>query len=163
MGNKKGQAWGFDLMIALVIFISGIVLFYLFSLNSPSQGTETLDELRYEAQLIGSNLVTPGFPTDWTSATVVQIGITDNGKINQTKLDRLYNITTAPSGYSATRSLFNTHNEYFFNFSTQMFIEGNPVEGIGNQPSSASNIIRYSRLAIYNDQPVTISILSWQP
>ena len=42
MTSKKAQAWGFDMMIASMIFISGIIIFYVYSLNYPKESQETL-------------------------------------------------------------------------------------------------------------------------
>mgnify|MGYP000014655228 CR=1 FL=1 len=81
---KKGQAWGFDLMMASIIFLGGITVFYLYSLNTPEAET-TLNKLTYEGNIVASTLLSDGFPIDWEEFNVVNPGILSNNKINQTK------------------------------------------------------------------------------
>ena len=161
--NRKAQAWGFDLMLAAILFTAGIVVFYIYTLNYPTEGKEILDQLAYEGGLMTDNLLSEGFPPNWDSTNVVRIGIHDNKKVNETKLEKFYNLSIEPGGYQKTRSLFNTRYNYFFNFSEQMTLPifGN-VSGIGNQPSNPQNLIKITRFTIYKDKPVTLNLFIWE-
>jgi len=164
MRGKVGQAWGFDLMIGLVVFLSGMILFYFFSLNSPNEGQQYIDELLYEGNLVGDNLLSEGYPQDWEVGNVVRIGLTTNDKINQTKLNNLYNLTAQqPGGYQSSKALMNIKNEYFFNFSEQMSAHVGNIAGIGSvPPSNPRNLVKITRLTIYENEPVTINIFIWE-
>jgi hypothetical protein len=164
MKLKKGQAWGFDLMMAISIFMIGIVGFYLFSLNSPSEGRDTLDSLFYDANLIADNLLSEGFPEDWNSNSVINIGIVNDNRINGTKLQRLYDLTI--SDYSRTKNLFNTRFDYYFDFSRPITIvyDGSPnvfPEFIGQKDPNPDNIIKIQRFVIYENNPVTLNVYVW--
>jgi hypothetical protein len=155
--RKRGQAWGFDLMIASVLFISGIVIFYIYSINYPTEGRETLDQLSYEGDIISDQLFSSGSPSDWNSGNIVRIGIHDNNKINESKLERLYNLD-----YQTTRILFNTKFHYFLNFSDVMTINAKNVEGIGIKPNNQKNLIKITRYTIYQEKPVTLNLFIWE-
>ena len=83
MISKKAQAWGFDLMIASIIFISGIILFYIYSINYPKESNEKLDKLFNEGEFMAEVLLSEGLPINWNQDTVVRIGLTTNKKINE--------------------------------------------------------------------------------
>ena len=99
--NKQAQAWGADLMIALVIFSIGIFVFFLYSINAPTEAEESIDNLFYEGKIIASSILSEGHPEDWTFGNVVTIGILSQGKINETKLERFYNL--AQADYAKTK------------------------------------------------------------
>ena len=99
--KKRAQAWGFDLIIATTIFVAGIVVFYLYSLNFADQSEEIINSLNYDGEIIGDMLLSEGFPKNWTESNVVTIGITSKNKLNQTKMENFYNL--AANDYSKTK------------------------------------------------------------
>ena len=156
MSGKKAQGWGFDLVIASIIFTFAIVFFYIFALNYSSGSEEKFRELTYEGQLIADNILSEGNPIDWNETNVVKIGILSSNKINDTKLERFYNLTI--SDYWRTKNLMSIKYDYYINFSAPIIINGETKAYIGNYSLGAKNLIRVSRLSIYNNKPVSISI-----
>ena len=73
---KKSQAWSIDIMLAIVIFITTIVLFFVF-LN-PAQES-SVDELQNEASIVLKELETDD----------PDLGIIDGTIVNETKLQEL--------------------------------------------------------------------------
>ena len=158
--SKKGQAWGFDLMIASIIFIAGIIAFYFYALNTPETET-TINRLSYDGNIIASTLLSEGSPTNWDENNVISPGILTNNKINETKLESFYNL--AASNYQKTKNLFNTRYEFYIFLSEENFtISGNEVQGIGSQPASPENLIKISRITIYKTKPLTLNIDVWE-
>lgn len=165
--RKKAQAWGFDLMVAVVIFLSGIIIFYIYSLNAPGQGKETIENLFFDGNFITDSLLSAGSPNDWSESNVISIGITDNNRINESKLETLYdfaNPSSNPNGYQVTKSLFNTRFEYFFNFTeTPITINDATVQGVGSYFSQTpKNLIKIQRITIYQNKPVTLDLYIWE-
>lgn len=163
MRRKKAQGWGFDLIIAGTIFLIGIITFYLYSLNYPKEGQETLDVLFYEGNFIADSLLSNGFPDSWNSTNVIKIGLTNNNKINQTKLENFYNLST--EDYQKTKAVFNTRYNYFFNLSEQITLPniGN-INGIGLsfQGQNPKNLIKITRISIYQNKSVTLNVYIWE-
>jgi len=163
--NKRGQAWSIDLIIAVIIFSAGILIFFIYSINQAGEAKEVLSELGYQGDVILNNLLSEGYPQDWNQTNVVTIGILSNNKINETKLERFYNYSI--SDYSATRSKFNTRYDYYFTFS-DMTINSVPVDGIG-MPGivdvnniNSSSLIKITRFSIYKEKPTTIYLYIWE-
>ncbi|MDP4039654.1 MAG: hypothetical protein Q8P57_03690 [Candidatus Pacearchaeota archaeon] len=159
MVHKKAQAWGFDLIIGSSIFIVGVILLYFYSINYVTETNEILSSLNYDGENIADNLLSSGYPENWDSENVINIGISNDNKINQTKLDRFAGIIE--DDYPKTKSLLNTRYDYYLNFSNQMTISGEPLEGIGVYPENPENIIKVTRFTIYEDKPITMDVYVW--
>lgn len=157
--SKHSQAWGIDLMIAVMIFTIGILFFYLYTLNAGNP-EKKISEMNKEGNLISDSLLSSGYPQDWNSENVVKIGIVDNGKINETKLERFFNL--ASSDYEKTKDIFKTRYDYYFSLSENMTINSQQVEGIGKKSGNEKNLVRVSRFVIYKDTPLTMYINIWE-
>ena len=89
--NKRAQAWGFDLIIAIIIFSIGIVALYLYAINFSNEVDENLNALLYEGNLVSSNLLSQGSPANWSSYDLSSLdfmnmpGLLENNKIQQNK------------------------------------------------------------------------------
>lgn len=160
MFKKKGQAWGTDLIIASVVFIGGLLMFYFYSVNLSDEGEEILSKLQYSGDLVSEDLLSEGFPKDWNLNNVQRIGIVTNSKINQTKLELFYNLSK--EDYSKTKSLFNINYNYYVFFQENFSILGEEIEGIGLKPNNPSNLIRITRIVVYNDKPTSMEVEIWK-
>ena len=168
MKNKKSQAWGIDLMVGIVIFSLVIVFFYFYALNQPGEAKETIETLLYEGKIISNLILSNGYPEDWNSGNVQKIGILNNNKINQTKLESFYDMVQTNEDYTQTKIKFTTKYNYYFFLDKSMIINGEGVEGIGkpgatkaNIPSSAKNLIKITRFTIYSGEPTTAYLYIW--
>lgn len=163
MAHTKAQAWGFDLFVALSIFVGGILFFYLYTINYSSGGEDTLSNLRSEANLIADSLFTEGAPINWTEDNVVRIGFLSNGKINQTKLDQFYDFVG--SDYNQTKQLFRIKEEYYLEFQDPVMLSGSPGTQIGRVPADPSeydNLIKITRVVLYENNLTAVHIYSWE-
>ena len=73
--NKKAQIWSFDLIIAGVIFLMGIIILFLYAINYTSQAENELDELFYQGNLASELILSEE-----------DFGILTNGKVDSAKL-----------------------------------------------------------------------------
>ncbi|MDO8508750.1 MAG: hypothetical protein Q7S27_03645 [Nanoarchaeota archaeon] len=160
LSKKRGQAWGFDLMIASLIFTAGIIVFYIYSINTTEEADSTINKLTYDGSILSNILLLEGSPKNWTTANVVSPGLLTNNKINQTKIDNFYNLTR--DNYSAVKALLNTQYDFYIYFSKNITANGQVIPGMGKIPSSPKNLIKIERVAIYNDQPLTMNIEIWE-
>ncbi len=159
MNQRKAQAWGFDVIVATGIFIFGMVVFYIYTINYPNGEQEKFDDLLYEGNIIADNLFSEGYPENWTILSVSKIGLTSKNKINQDKLEEFYDLVSLD--YSRTKSLFGVKYNYFVNFSQPIVVRSSNVEGIGFAPDNPNNNIKISRIIVYNNKPATMEIQVW--
>ena len=151
--KKEGQAWGFDLVIGMVIFIIGIFSFYLYTINLSGGGGEVIQQLEQNGELIADSLMSEGSPLDWNAGNVVRIGLLSEDRINQTKLDGFR--TLAGADYARTKSLFRINNEYF------VYLDNDFAGGIGRNSAGATNLFKIARVVIYNQSVTTLNVYSW--
>lgn len=157
---ERGQAWAFDLMIAITLFTVGLVSFYLYSLNYNSNEQSPATTLEVEARAISDSILSPGIPESWSAPQVVTPGILTDNKINQSKLESLYNLIE--NDYNSFRALLKTNKEIEIGFSKNVTINGDEINSLGKSPENAENIIKIERLTIYQDSPITIYITLWE-
>ena len=163
--NKRAQGWGMDLMVALSIFLIGIVIFYIYSLNNPNEAKENIENLFYDGESLTNVLLSEGYPKAWNSTNVVGLGILSDNKINDTKLERFYDLSQTE--YEKTKSLFNTRYNYYFFLDENMIINSVSVEGIGKPgvtktTISSINLIKVTRVVVYENKPVTAYLYIWE-
>ncbi len=163
--SKRSQAWGIDLMVAIGIFSVAIVVFFVYSMNQTNEARDTLEDLLYDGKTISNSLLSEGSPKDWNSDNVIKLGILDEGKINNTKLERFYDLSL--SDYARTKTLFKIRTDYYFFLDEEMIIDGEDVVGIGKpgfdiEDIDEENIIKIKRFVIYNDKPVNAYFYVWR-
>lgn len=158
--SKRSQAWGVDLMIALVIFTIGIAFFYVYALNEPSEAEENIESLFYDGKIITDSILAEGHPENWDLNNVITIGILTNNKINETKLESFY--TLSKNDYAKTKSLFNTKYNYYFFLSENMTLSFGEVNGIGIEPSNHKNLVKITRFTTYKDKPMAAYLYVWE-
>jgi hypothetical protein len=157
MKRKKAQAWGFDLMVALVIFLGGILFFYFYAFNYQNDSEELFQVMHREADTIADSLLSEGSPPDWTSSNVIRIGLLTDERIDENKLSEFYAMD-----YNVTKLLFRIKDEYYIYFEEPMNIVGGfSVVGIGMNSSSAANIVNVERIVVYNNSIKTMHVNVW--
>lgn len=156
MKEKRGQAWGFDLMIAMVIFLGTMIFFYFYAINYPSEEDETFSKLQRQGFLIADSLMTEGSPRNWDENNVIRIGLLSDEVINQTKLE-----TFANMDYDETKSLFRIKDEYYVTMDQPFNIGGAQVAGIGQDYAGATNLAKVTRVVVYNNSIKTFYVYTW--
>jgi hypothetical protein len=185
MKSKSAQAWSFDLFIATIIFILGILTFFIFTLNQPSQGENVLNSLISNGNAIASSLLTQGSPTDWETSIPSNPGrigiLSTTKKLDQLKIDafiELVHDTTPPVpypvepvGYQTSQSAFNTNYNFWIFLTDDDNPSTNPIDlnpsgakGIGKNHvgQTPQNLIKVTRFTIYKDKPVTLNVIVWK-
>jgi hypothetical protein len=157
--KKRGQAWGIDLAVALMIFTFGILIFFFYTVNRTSQAGEILDLMYYEGNVVADSLLSEGSPKNWNSSKVNTIGVLSDGKINETKLEYFYNLSS--EDYNMTLYLFNTRFDYYFFLSENLSLSSGEVQGIGEAPYDEDNLVQITRFTIYKNKPVTAYLHVW--
>lgn len=157
--KRRGQAWGLDLTVASIIFLIGLTTFFIYSTNYNYSDQQRIKDLTEKGDSISNYLLSSGEPENWNISNVIKIGLTTNGKINQTKLESFHNLST--DNYNLTKSLLNIRYDYFINASSKLNINGEDIFGIGREPTSNKDIIKISRVTVYNNEPITLYVEIW--
>ena len=113
--NSKAQAWFVDFAIALVLFIFTLVIYFSYTTNFQKEEKGELDLMLEDARSISSSLTLSGYPNDWGNTTVVRIGVSNDQKINVTKLFNFKRLD-----YNNTRKKFATVYDYFVFFTNNI-------------------------------------------
>lgn len=181
----KSQVWYTDFIIALMIFVIVLVIYYKFVVNLSEQDRSAFEELVSDSKMISSSLVSGGFPENWTNTTVQRIGITDNNyRVMQSKVNDIERL-----GYKKTRVLFGTKFDYFASFEDRSRCLVNITAGFGlgynvsiinsatpknctiqgaqNKELNISglnkdDIVKVTRLLVYGDDIVRMVVHVWQ-
>ena len=160
--NKHAQICGLDVLSALTLFFVGIMIFFIYSINQPGESRETYELLSSDGKIIANNLMSPGFPENWNTNNVITLGLTTDNKINETKLEKIYNMD-----YSQTKRLFNTIYDYYFFFDDNIVTPSLNIEGIGKPGATknnidAKNLIKTTRFTIYKNKTVPLYLYIWE-
>lgn len=159
--NKKAQGWGIDLIIAFVIFFVGILLIYNYAINNMGGSESVLNSLESQAETGSSLILSEGSPENWTKINNTKTpGILSENKINQTKLNRFYNITNTEEEYTKTKLKLGINEQFYFNFSG-MKANGEPVEGIGKKPSNPRDLFKLERVTVYENKITKFNMYIW--
>ena len=114
---RKSQAWSFDVIIAVIIFVGAFFLFYF--IFKPQ--TNTVEELRSCAELVSSSL-----------------NLTEKGTINETKVQELVD-----ADYPTLKAKIRAGCDFCIHFEDQqgfvIYIRSNII-GVGSPKINISDI-----------------------
>jgi hypothetical protein len=172
IGSFKAQFWSFDLVFAMVIFMSAITILAITWLNISNQlsistgGITTLMQL--QAQQIGQNLVSQGTPGNWeglvnTSAPAtyskIAAGLASSQGSSSLSSKKLYTlISMVNQNYSDAGLTFGATYDYY------IIINGGGLNvTMGRNPTTNGAVTTFvsTRSAFINGIPVIIKVYLW--
>jgi hypothetical protein len=143
--NKKAQVWSLDLLVALIIFVIGLVVIYFYALNYQST-TYKFEGLSYDADLISNLLL--GENED---------GIVTDGKVNQSKLDEFDSLSDFEK-----KSVLGVSNNFYFTM-PQLEVGGGVRDSVGIvNVTSVNHLVKVTRITIYKEKPTKLEVVVWQ-
>ncbi|MBI4739560.1 hypothetical protein HY772_08550 [Candidatus Woesearchaeota archaeon] len=167
---RKGQIVVTDLILGSLVFVVAILAFYRAEVNLQEVASRELADVQLEAGIVADALYSRGYPPAWTNATVTDMGITENSRVNVTKLAQLRAMQ-----YNQTRNIFRTKYDYYFYYEQNdgpTWIDAGVQEGIGKPGVNSTNILtvenpeqlaRIIRFVIYNGAPHRMVVYVWKP
>lgn len=164
----KSQVWALDLIIAVVIFLGALLLFYKYSINTVDIEKKDIGDLLLDAKLISSYLVSAGYPTDWQEhpGDIMLIGLTNgNMEINPKKVQEFSNLVA--SNYTKSRKLLSTTHDYYVFFEDKnnniIRIEGVGEDWVGKDYTNENqeDIIKTIRFVNYNSTIIKLVLYVW--
>ena len=152
----KAQVLSYDFLLATFVF--SIVLVIVFSYWN--YGVKQIEETKISHDMVNKLFIASqvwfrsGTPIYWSVDNLIELGLENEGRINQTKLNYLQEL-----GYQKVISLLpvTPYNLYY-----RVCDENNStLFEFGNYPTYAKNILRVVRFSILNQTPVVIEVLVW--
>jgi hypothetical protein len=143
--NKKAQGWSLDIVVAGVIFLTGVITLYVYAINYSSQSQKQIDEMFYEGNLAAELILSDE-----------DFGILSENKINQTKLDDFHN------NYDDRKNTLGVTRNFYF-IIDDLELNSAPAEYAGrmNATETESNI-KVTRIVIYKDKPTKFDLYIWE-
>jgi len=153
----KGQLLSSDFLIASSIFIivTAIIFSYWTYTTIQIEENRKIDDI-IDAAFLASNVwMREGTPNYWNSTNVVDIGLQNNHRFNETKLVYLNEI-----GYSKVKSMIGLtqYNLYLriYDFNNNTFFT------FGNFSSNAENVVKIKRIGLLNNTIVYVDTVVWE-
>ena len=146
MSSKKGQVVSYDFIISISFFflILGFLLFYFYYYSSRTDDIREKNFMNDLAQRVSNIFFDEGNPIYWNENNFLRIGLANNGKINNTKLEILKNISYQKFLNSFKSGIFYIKLE-IYNKSESLIYEY-PNIGV-----SGKDIIKLERFFILNE------------
>jgi len=136
--TKKAQAWSLDIVIATVIFLTGIIVLYVYAINYLGQSDDQLEQLFYEGNLASELILSEE-----------DFGIIFDNQVNQTKLNE-YNLN-----YPEKKNLLGVTSNFYFTL--------DDVNYFGSvNTTSVEDLIQITRITVYNYKPTKFQLFIWK-
>ncbi len=152
---KKSQFFSSELVVTTTLFLVmlGFVLIATKSRTDYLISEKSIIDSEYEASnMVELLLTTSGFPCNWDSSNVEQIGVADSYYvINPYKMDNFFELVN--NNYTFVKSYFNLND---FSFSLN-YLNGTTIYNFDSIPNKEPAII-VRRRARYNDNIVLFTL-----
>jgi len=154
---NNGQTFPYAFFMASVIFFILLLMVFSYWTYAMKETAETKrrgDAFNY---LLAASQVwlKEGYPKYWGESSVLEIGFTNDRKINSTKLQ----ILNSSIGYQKFLSLLNIGPyNVFYNVTDE---NSQTIFSFGLQPSQAKNVYQIERVGVLNNRAVKIKTIIW--
>jgi len=155
--SPKGQIFSFDFLLASSIFLLsiGILFVYWTYTNIQIEETRQLNEMIDNVYKASGAWYREGVPIYWNSNNVIDLGLENNHKFNDTKMNSM----KTDIGYDKTKVMIGLSG-YDYNF-TLRDTDNNMIFSFGMNPSDPTNLVKMDRIGIYNASIVTLEVMVW--
>lgn len=157
--NKKSQIWYADFTIALLIFMLAVVVYFQLTNNISEEESSLINDMVLDLKRISSDLMSLGYPENWTVDNFTQIGLTNgNYRINETKISEFYSID-----YDTMKIYFDTKYDIYFYLedTNRNVVQIDSKNGVGKVPVDTESNIESVRFGIYNGTLVRMVLQLW--
>jgi hypothetical protein len=153
----KAQTLSYDFFISASIFMAilTVILFYFSYSTSQISDTIVKNEISNKLFLASQIWFNEGYPKYWDESNVIQLGLANDGYLNNTKINKLNSIgyqkvleLIGASGYNVYYRVFDSANSTKFEF--------------GLYPYNSKNTVKIYRTSILNGSLVTIETMVWK-
>ncbi|MDE1854776.1 MAG: hypothetical protein KGH57_00435 [Candidatus Micrarchaeota archaeon] len=170
----KAQFWSFDVIFAMIIFGSALILLTFVWVNVSSQYNAAygygIQTMQAQLQSLQSRILTQGVPSNWNSVVNVTntstwsnvsvgLGTGAGGQLSQGKIAALVAMTSYNTiTYEATKPLMGVGYDYYITINSGSFTVAMGLYPYTRNPY-ALQVARQS--AVLNGMPVSVQIIIW--
>jgi len=158
--RSKGQTFSTDFIIACTVFILAIailLIYWRYTSNKISE-TKLISDMTERAYLISEICFREGIPKYWSASNVIDIGLSNDHRLNKTKMDSLNDPLL---GYkNVSKKIGAEIYDYKFRVinSTKDLIYEFPLDPL---PTSPDNLIKVKRIGILDGEIVILEAMVW--
>jgi hypothetical protein len=180
--GSRGQVWTMDFLVGIMLFILALIIAAPMMLNLyPSQDYSNVYR---DAIYLSDNLLSEGYPSNWTVNDVVLPGIAPNNRLDPQKLFELNSLeyarlktvfhidsdfivfiknTTSDNNIINITASYNGNNVSQCIFGYNVSISSNSTVSCTPLLNTLSyeNLVRVDRIIIYNSKVVTMTLYAW--
>jgi len=154
---KKAQVWFLDIAIAILFFTTALTLYFKYSVNLNSD-SDKLEILAMDSKFIAEQLLSTGYPENWTElplSNILSLGLLNQDQtLNESKLSNFINITE--HNYSFVKKNFETSYDFFIEIKIR-----NLTISAGKNFTNPKYLIKLSRLLVYNNSIARLIIYTY--
>lgn len=155
--SVKGQTFSSDFLIACVIFVLAFSILYVYWAYATLQIDETqkINEMIDKGYLVSQLWFREGIPEYWNTSDVIDLGLSNEHRFNQTKMNNLNDI-----GYEKNKYLMGIEiYDYYFRLLNST---NSTIYTFGIYPSNAEDVIKIKRVGILNGSIVILEAMIWK-
>lgn len=108
--NVKGQVWTIEFILSFLIFTAAIILSVKTVFNLYSN--QDLRDIQRESEFVSQYLLSEGYPTDWDDSSLIRAGLTTQGRLDISKLERFHSLD-----YSKAKNALGIRSDFYIYFS----------------------------------------------
>ena len=156
--RSKGQTFSTDFIIACTVFILAVAILLVYWRYTSNKISETnlINDMTEKAYLISEICFRDGIPKYWSASNVIDIGLSNDHRLNKTKMDSLNDLLL---GYKNVSRKIGAEI-YDYNF-TVINSTKDVVYTFGLDPTDPDNLIKVKRVGILDGDIVTVEVMVW--
>jgi len=156
--SRKAQVWYTDFIVSVLIFMIALVIYFEYVNNLSKEEESKIDEMLMSAKVMSNSLMSEGYPDEWNQSNVEIIGIIDDKRINQTKIENFYNMS-----HNSAKLKFGLSQNYYFYLEDRngQKMGISEKEATGEEPVNPVKLVKLNRVTIYNNSIVKAVVQIW--
>ena len=156
--QSKGQIFSTDFIIGCTVFILAVAILLVYWKYTSNKINETsiINDMTEKAYLISEIWFREGIPKYWSPSDVIDIGLSNDHRFNETKMDSLNDPLL---GYQNVSKMIGAET-YDYRL-VVINSTDNVLYTFGSNPTNPDNLIKIKRVGILDGNIVTVEVMVW--
>jgi len=156
--QSKGQIFSTDFIIGCTVFILAVAILLVYWKYTSNKINETsiINDMTEKAYLISEIWFREGIPKYWSPSDVIDIGLSNDHRFNETKMDSLNDPLL---GYQNVSKMIGAET-YDYRL-VVINSTDNVLYIFGLNPTNPDNLIKIKRVGILDGDIVVVEVMVW--